>query len=129
MFRVPRISLICFLAVFAYRTGKSAFSHFCSWRRHWNVDPILLLPLIVSSECADVQLPEALYLLHQARRFVTEGEKELRYQRALIGRLERRGRSAGEARELLARIKDMQDEYLQHEERISNQVMLILKGR
>ena len=73
-----------------------------------------------------MRLPEALHLLHQARQFVAEGEKDLCYQR--VGRLERRGRDAGEARELLARIEGMQDEYLQHEARISNQVMLILKG-
>ena len=75
-----------------------------------------------------MRLPEALHLLHQARQFVAEGEKDLCSQRGLVGRLERRGRDAGEARELLARIEGMQDEYLQYEARISNRVMLILKG-
>ena len=58
----------------------------------------------------------------------SEGEKDLCYRRGLVGRLERRGRDAGEARDLLARIEGMQDEYLQYEARISNRVMLILKG-
>ncbi|KRR02458.1 hypothetical protein CQ12_15455 [Bradyrhizobium jicamae] len=75
-----------------------------------------------------MRLAEALERLHTARRFVAQGEKDLRYQRKLVERLEQRGRNSLIALELLERIQAMQDEYLAHEERVSHQVMSILRA-
>jgi hypothetical protein len=74
-----------------------------------------------------MRLDEALERLHTARRFVAQGEKDLRYQRKLVHRLEQRGCNSLGALELLERIEDAQDEFLAHEERVSHQVMRILR--
>jgi hypothetical protein len=75
-----------------------------------------------------MRLAEALKLMHTARGFVAEGEEHLRHQRKVVCRLEGRGRDSREARELLHHIEDMQDKYLDHEECVSNQVILIVMG-
>ena len=75
-----------------------------------------------------MRLAEALEQLHTARGFVTQGEKDLCYQRKVVSRLERRDRNSRKALELLERIEGMQDEYLAHEARISCQVMSILRA-
>jgi hypothetical protein len=75
-----------------------------------------------------MRLAEALERLCVARRFVAQDEKDLRYQLKLVDRLEQRGRNSLSALELLERIQDMQDEYLAHEERVSHQVMRILRA-
>ena len=75
-----------------------------------------------------MRLAQALKLMHTARGFVREGEEHLRHQRKVVRRLERRGSDASEARELLQHIEDMQDKYLDHEECVSNRIILIVMG-
>ncbi|HEX2655059.1 MAG TPA: hypothetical protein VHN11_15595 [Xanthobacteraceae bacterium] len=75
-----------------------------------------------------MRLAEALEMMNTARGFVTEGEEHLRHQRKVVLRLERRGRDARRARELLGHIENMLEKYLNHEERVSNQVILIVMG-
>lgn len=74
-----------------------------------------------------MRLAEALEQLHTARRFVTQGEKDLWFQRKVVAGLEQRGRNPLKAIELLERIEEMQDEYLAHQDRVSRQVMQLLK--
>ena len=74
-----------------------------------------------------MRLAEALERLHTARRLTAQGEKDLCYQRKVVDRLEQRGRNPLKAIELLERIEHAQDEFLAHEERVSHQVMRILR--
>ena len=74
-----------------------------------------------------MRLAEALERLHTARRLVAQGEQDLCYQRKVVDRLERRGRNSPKALERLERIQDAQDECVAHEERVSRQVMRILR--
>jgi hypothetical protein len=72
-------------------------------------------------------LVEALEQLSKAREYVVEGEKCLSRQRRVVARLEQKGCDPMVAIILLEILEEMQDEYVDHLERIGKQVLTMVK--
>jgi len=74
-------------------------------------------------------LVEALERLSKAREYALEGEKCLSRQRKVVARLEQKGRDPMIAIMLLEILEEIQDEYVDHLERIEKQVLTMVKPR
>jgi hypothetical protein len=75
----------------------------------------------------NMRLTETLGMLPEARRFVIEGARLVRQQRALVVALDRRGYDTLDAVDHLELLEGMQAEYIDHLEKLERQVMVLVR--
>jgi hypothetical protein len=75
----------------------------------------------------DFRLTDTLAFLPEARWFVTEGERLVVEQRAVVQSLERDGYDTLEAIEHLELLEGMQAEYVEHLEKLERRVLVLVK--
>jgi hypothetical protein len=73
-------------------------------------------------------LTETLALLPEARRFVTEGERLIIEQHAVVRILERDGYDTLDAIEHLELLEGMQAEYVEHLEKLERRVLVLVRS-
>jgi hypothetical protein len=66
-------------------------------------------------------------MLPDARRFVSEGARLVRQQRAVVVALDRGGYDILDAVEHLELLEGMQAEYIDHLERLERQIMVLVR--
>ena len=74
-----------------------------------------------------MSLVETLGYLSSARKFVADGERELASQRKTVRRIEERGGDPLQAILILEEIEEMQQVYVDHRDRLEQQVLDLIR--
>lgn len=72
-------------------------------------------------------LVKTLEYLSAARQFVADGERELASQREVVRRIERKGEDPLQAILILGEIEEMQQVYVDHRDRLEQQILDLLR--